>query len=392
MAQHEDILRLGEGRVQGAVQDNRALLRVGGISGFGRRGGAIAAHAAELAKAATGLFARSDAPPVVLGALPFDPGAPGFLIAPEEVHIVDAAAEDRPAAVAEPLQGTDLTFRESPSREAYAAHVAEALVAIAAGDLDKVVLARALDVEGGEAFDIATLVGRLASDSSTVPYCLPLPGSNATLVGASPELLVSRTGRNVLSHPLAGSARRRRDAVADRAAAAALNGSLKDRHEHALVAEHVRDILAPFCRQLTPEIAPTLSATPAMWHLGSRIEGELKDAHTPVLDLVAALHPTPAVCGSPTAAAASAISRLEPVPRGYYAGAVGWSDAQGDGAWHVAIRCAVVQGASARLFAGAGVVAGSDPAAEAEETAAKFGTLLAALGLSPRLLLQGRTG
>ncbi len=123
-----------------------------------------------------------------------------------------------------------------------------------------------------------------------------------------------------------------------------------------------------------------------MWHLGTRIEGELKDpealAWTSSAALAALLHPTPAVCGTPRAPAADAIAALEPMPRGFYAGAVGWCDAAGDGDWHVALRCARVQGREARLFAGAGIVADSVPALEGAETRAKFNAMLNALGVA----------
>ena len=120
-----------------------------------------------------------------------------------------------------------------------------------------------------------------------------------------------------------------------------------------------------------------------MWHLGTRIEGELHDPDIPSVLLAAMLHPTPAVCGMPCARAAGLIRQLEPVDRQFYAGAVGWCDlgAQGDGSWYVAIRCADICGPYARLYAGAGIVPGSDPAAEAAETGAKFGAMLQVLGL-----------
>ncbi|WP_236638426.1 chorismate-binding protein [Mangrovicoccus ximenensis] len=161
---------------------------------------------------------------------------------------------------------------------------------------------------------------------------------------------------------------RQADPVADAAAAAGLAGSDKDRREHAIVVEYILDTLAPFCRSLgTPE-GTRLTSTRSMWHLGTPIEGVLKDEGLPSAVLAARLHPTPAVCGLPCNRAEELIRKLEPVPRDYYAGAVGWTDAHGDGAWHVAIRCAEICGAEARLYAGAGIVPGSDPEAEVAET------------------------
>src|SRR5690606_13170405 len=125
---------------------------------------------------------------------------------------------------------------------------------------------------------------------------------------------------------------------------------------------------------------PSLQATASMWHLGTRVEGELRD-DLPVTALLAALHPTPAICGLPRAPADALLRQLEGYDRGFYAGAVGWVDAAGDGDWYLALRCAEVEGDALRLFAGAGIVAGSDPRAEAEETSAKFQAILQALGI-----------
>ncbi|SNR82456.1 isochorismate synthase [Puniceibacterium sediminis] len=389
MAEHKVFENFGRVGTPTPVPQKNAPFRMGAVSGVGHVDAGLTGVASNLAALAGARLREPGAPDLLVGALPFDRKADGFLLVPETVYQNDSDVLTSASAVPEHDARSTLSFSEVPPRAHYADAVAQALIAITAGEVDKVVLARTLDVTGPQVFDIAELVTRLAADASTMLYCLPLPDPGATLVGASPELLVSRSGRVVRSHPLAGSARRRRDADADRSAAAGLEASAKDAHEHALVAEHVRDILAPFCRKLSRIEAPKLSATPAMWHLGSMIEGELKDPDTPVLDLTAALHPTPAVCGSPTNAADAAIARLETEPRGFYAGAVGWTNERGEGAWHVTIRCAVVRGAMARLYAGAGIVAGSDPMSEADETAAKFGTLLAAFGLSPRLLLQG---
>ncbi|HBS56737.1 MAG TPA: isochorismate synthase, partial [Stenotrophomonas sp.] len=150
-------------------------------------------------------------------------------------------------------------------------------------------------------------------------------------------------------------------------------------HRH--VVEAIVDGLAPWCSRVEAQAQPVLHATASMWHLGTRIHATLKDPATPAATLLAELHPTPAVCGTPRQAALQRIRELEPVPRGFYAGAVGWLDAQGDGDWYVAIRCARLQGTQLRLFAGAGIVADSQPEAEAAETGAKFTALLNALGV-----------
>jgi isochorismate synthase len=192
---------------------------------------------------------------------------------------------------------------------------------------------------------------------------------------------MEKVDARVASNPLAGSARRRKDADADRRAAASLFGSEKDRREHATVVEWIADRLAPHCRRLRVPREPSLVSTQTMWHLGTRIEGELRDPTEPSLRLVADLHPTPAVCGLPGDLARTVIAELEPFDRGFFAGAVGWCDARGDGRWLLTLRCAELSGSTARLYAGAGIVPGSRPTQEAAETSAKFAAMLRAFGI-----------
>jgi isochorismate synthase len=147
------------------------------------------------------------------------------------------------------------------------------------------------------------------------------------------------------------------------------------------VADSVRASLEPLCDQLSAPATPRLVATATMWHLQTEIVGELTDPRTSSLQLALALHPTPAVCGVPTAQARATIGELEGFDRDFYAGVVGWCDRSGDGEWVVAIRCAEVRPESLRLYSGAGIVAGSVPSAEVAETSAKFRTMLEAIGL-----------
>lgn len=316
------------------------------------------------------------------GALPFDRDAG------DELWQARRGAPQLPAMRKSGPPVTQATLRAEPSADAYAASVSAALAGIARGDLAKVVLARTLLVEADRPFPQTEILHRIARDPSVTAFMVPLPepqpspGGRA-LIGATPELLVQKSGASVVSHPLAGSAARHADPAADRAARQTLEASDKDRREHAIVVEDILDRLSPLCRNLARPAAPEVAATASMWHLGTRIEGQLKDPSMPSVLIASILHPTPAVCGVPVADAARLIRRLEPVARDFYAGAVGWCDldGQGDGAWFVAIRCADITGATARLFAGAGIVAGSDPAEEAAETGAKFGAMLGILGL-----------
>ncbi|WP_219507887.1 isochorismate synthase [Nonomuraea ceibae] len=275
----------------------------------------------------------------------------------------------------------DWQITPTPSEDDYVKTVELARDRIAAGELDKVVLARTLDLTGRSPVTVRDLLIHLGGRGAHA-YAIPL-GGERTLVGASPELLVARHGRTVTANPLAGSARRNpADPTQDRVIADRLLMSAKDRREHHLVVDAVRAALAPHCEQLhVPE--PALLATPTMWHLSTPITGRLADPAASSLTLAAALHPTPAVCGSPTVAAHAAICDLEGqmgVERDYYAGLVGWQDSAGDGEWAIALRGAVLEGRhQVRLYAGAGIVAGSDPDSELAETNAKFLTMLRAL-------------
>ncbi|PZR12488.1 MAG: isochorismate synthase [Azospirillum brasilense] len=365
-----------------AFLSGRRRLRGEGMAGLLPRG-----PVATLGERVREFFRAHPQAGLLAGALPFDRDAPDHLTAPERVtEPAGSGASGPTASAASPAPRWSL--RPEPAAAVYAASVARALEAMAAEPgLAKLVLSRCLVATAERAIDPEALLRRLDTDPAITAFLVPLPpagdGAGRLLAGATPELLVSRQGRAVLSHPLAGSARREADPAADRAAAEALGRSGKDRREHALVAEFILDMLAPHCRKLGAPEGTTITSTRSMWHLGTRIEGELKDPGTSAADLAALLHPTPAVCGVPRDRAAERIHALEGYERDFYAGAVGWCDRAGDGSWHVSIRCAEITGNRARLYAGAGIVPGSDPQAEARETAAKFRAMLNALGVPP---------
>ena len=336
-------------------------------------------------------------PPLLVGSVPFDPALGGRFMFPartvrrdregetwslELVRPGAARPEEHPggapsASPSEPFSGMQL-FNE-PSVELYEEAVAGAVEEIHEGTLRKVVLARTLRVEAGRALDPTQLLQRLrAVEPECYAFAMDLD-EGRTIVGASPELLVSRSGREVRANPLAGSAPRAGDPDQDRANAEALGSSAKDRQEHAIVVEAVFRALQPLCDDLRHDPEPTLLPTANVWHLSTRFRGSLRDPAVSSLDLVRALHPTPAVCGDPQDRAMRMIRDLEPVPRDHYAGAVGWMDANGDGVWALALRCAELRGETARLFAGAGIVADSLPALELEETERKFRAFLDSL-------------
>jgi isochorismate synthase len=332
-----------------------------------------------VAQVAAALTAGSRA---VVGAVPFDDRAAAQLIVPRGLDGAGPLAAPRSTGA---RLAAELAIRSVPERARYASGVAEAVERMRTGALRKVVLSRTLEVDLQAGLDVRGLLHRLASQNPgghTFAVALPdAAGARRTLIGASPELLVARSGLTVVAEPLAGSAARSPDPAEDRRRASALLVSAKDRHEHAIVADAVAAALRPYCRHLDVPAVPSLRHTRTMWHLASRISGELADPSMSALALACALHPTPAVCGDPLPMARAAIAEIEPFDRGFFTGMVGWCDASGDGEWAVTIRCAEVAERSLRLFAGAGIVAGSDPEHELAETTAKLQTMLDALGI-----------
>ncbi|NGN64147.1 isochorismate synthase DhbC [Streptomyces sp. A7024] len=326
--------------------------------------------------------ALGDRDPVVVGSVPFDHGAPAALAVPQAISWAPALRADPLIALPAPAAGGTAGWRrrEVPAASVYGDSVATAVKRMQAGEFDKVVLARTLELERNAPLDLPAMLQRLARrDPEGYTFAMPT-GPGRTLLGASPELLVSRRGDAVVANPLAGSTPRSADLAEDVRRAAALLESAKDLHEHAVVVAAVRAALAPYCDRLDVPERPTLVRTATMWHLSTTVTGELRQPAASALELACALHPTPAVCGTPTKVARDVIDELEPFDRGHYTGIVGWGNAQGDGEWVVTIRCAEAAERRLRLYAGAGVVAASTPAAETAETAAKFRTFLDAVG------------
>lgn len=343
----------------------------------------VQAGYADVAAAQTAL--RSGAAPIVLGALAFDRHGPAALMAPRSVQRTDVLP-DWPTGTLPAVRVAGAV----PSPEEHRDRVRRARERLTASGstLQKVVLARALRLAADAPLDARVVLRRLvADDPAAYGYLVDLSAaggdySGMALIGASPELLVARDGDRVTCRPFAGSAPRAADPEVDAATGAALAASAKDRHEHQLVIDTMADALRPLCSELTIAATPELSRTTAVWHLSTPINGRLRDTATTAMDLALALHPTPAVGGVPADAAAELISILEG-DRGFYAGAVGWCDARGDGRWVVSIRCAQLAAdrRSALAHAGGGIVAESDPDAEVAETTIKFVTILSALGV-----------
>ncbi len=329
--------------------------------------------------------------PVAIGALPFDPTAAGSLVVPRQIigRRADRAwlttvgpAGSTPAAVkvasatrsaAEPPDEFSLT--PSLPHSEWKALVAATVERIAAHEFEKVVLARRIDIAANRPFVVGDVLARLVA---LYPSCMVF--SVDGFIGASPELLIAREGAAVMSHPLAGTVARSGDAHADEALVAGLMSSPKARREHQVVVDGLTRALKPVCVELQVPAAPSILGLRNVSHLATSINGRLAAAHQETaLELVARVHPTAAVGGDPMDAAVPYLQKVEGFDRGRYAGPVGWVDARGDGAWAIGIRSAEVDGSTARIFAGNGVVAGSDPADELAETQLKLQALLAAL-------------
>jgi menaquinone-specific isochorismate synthase len=352
--------------------------------------------------------------PVALGALPFHDTFAGSLVVPRFTmgtsRDLDGVTRRWATAIGSadvPLPSTDELFEaviwqygttpqpEEPleaevdelttamTAAGYAAMVGDAIAAMARPDaaLRKVVLSRPVAVRLRGRLGLSAVLRRLrAGEPNCTIFSMPVP--DGTFFGASPELLVARHGAKVASHPLAGTVPRGETARADADAQRGLAGSAKNRAEHRYVVDDIAAVLRPFCGALSVPAEPSVVAFRSVAHLGTRIEGQLAgDAPVGVLELLQLLHPTPAVGGTPRDEALAFIAAHEAGRRGNWAGPVGWVGADGDGEWMIGIRSAQLDadGSSLTLRAGGGIVADSDPDAEAAEADVKLATVLNAV-------------
>lgn len=388
-------LRRGDGIV--AVGEPLRELRAGS-GATGLRSAALATAWRRLASTA-----RIDDPVglpgtglVAFGALAFDErsASDSVLVIPSQVigrhgdrfwrttirHADEKADAAAPRAVADQPYGPHWAGTVGPGAQTpqgYQDSVRQALGRIAAGELSKVVLARDLTGSIPAGSDLRRLV-RALSTGYPDTWAFAVDG----LIGASPETLVTVHERTVTARVLAGTAGRGADADADTAVSAALVSSTKDLDEHQYAVQSVLGSLRPHTRALAASEQPFLLKLPNLFHLATDVEGELAEGES-ALDLVGALHPTAAVAGTPTTIAIGVIRELEPFDRGRYAGPVGWVDAAGNGEWAIALRCAQFTATDGDIavtaYAGAGIVAGSDPESELLETRVKFRPLVDAL-------------
>ncbi len=381
-----------------------AFLRGGdGIVGWGEAArlpaSATARSGAELAAQVDDLLAamtvRDDlrvpgSGPVAIVSLTFDPDAAGSVVVVPKVVLGRRDGRSwltlvtppggvevptltrRPTSAVQPVPAS--LDRSVPEEFVWRGAVETAVSRMQRGELEKVVLARAVDVVAEAALDARVVAGRLAQ---RFPSCFTYVCDG--LVGASPELLVRRTGRQAESLVLAGTVARGVDDDEDSRLEQSLLDSAKNRHEHRLAVESVMAKLRGAAVEVEADEGPQLLRLANLSHLATHVQAWLPHDAPTALALAASLHPTAAVGGTPTAPALDLIRVLEAAPRDRYAGPVGWVDANGDGEFALALRCAQLDGSRARVWAGAGIVAESEPDAEVAETTVKLEAALSAL-------------
>ena len=366
-------LRRGDGFVawgRAAVHETAGADRFADASAWWREVVRVAAVADEVGVPGSGL--------VCLGSFAFaDRPGSSLLVVPQVIvgrrgdvafmTTVDSAAPTlSPSEPPEPPR--DLAFADGALTGAeWEGVVWEAVLHLNAGELDKVVLARDLIATASAPIDVRWPLQRLASE-----YEMCWTFHVDSLFGATPEMLVRREKGLVTSRVLAGTIRRTGDDEHDLTLAATLARSSKDLEEHEYAVRSVADALAPYCSSMNVPESPFVLHLPNVMHLATDVAGVAHDTGANVLDLAAALHPSAAVGGTPTKLAVELIAEIEGMDRGRYAGPVGWMDAHGDGEFGIALRSAEIDGPQVRLFAGCGIVAGSDPEAELAESQAKF--------------------
>jgi len=325
--------------------------------------------------------------PILFGAIPFDSRQPHDFVLPAMlictaqdgkcwITTIDDAVIDLSQHQTPDASSSSFTVTPGVDINTYLSAVSYARDAVRSGTITKAVIARDVVVTSDKPIDVHSVLLRLRASFGS-SYRFSIDG----LVGASPELLVSIADGEVSSHPLAGTTARTGDLQADAQLAKSLLSSTKNQIEHRVVIDAVHDTLLPWCSYLDWEPEASIVAVANVQHLGTHMSGKLSEPFLHILDAVYALSPTPALGGHPRDAALQLIAEVEGMSRGRYGGAVGWMDRHGNGAWAVAIRCAEFNAdrTTARLFAGGGIVADSEPLSELAETQSKLQAMLAAI-------------
>ena len=325
--------------------------------------------------------------PVLFSSFSFSPEDVSVLVIPQVVvgtkagkswiTWIGSGAQPVLNTTAEQFSNGEMKWSEEPQADVqWKQRVSTAVSRIQKGDLDKVVLARDITVSSNKAIDPRVILNKLA-----VEYPTTWKFANSGLVGATPELLLRLSRGMVTSRVLAGTISKTGDDAKDLALAGSLARSSKDLAEHEYAVRSVADAIEPFCSSTNVPDSPFVLHLANVMHLATDVTGALVEtlSHVDAFTILEQLHPSAAVCGTPRPQAAKLISEIEGMSRGRYAGPVGWIDAAGDGELGIALRCGQINGDSIRIFAGCGIVDGSDPEIELAETYAKFAPMRSAL-------------
>lgn len=316
--------------------------------------------------------------PILIGVIPFDTSKPSTLNIYRQYQKIAKTEFTDQQQITYP--GLQLSQQKRLVQRAHFDQAIDlALQQFASNHLQKIVLSQAIDFDLAAPQNPFALGQTLAQKNpQAFSFVVPVEGG-AHLLGASPELLISKQGQAIRSNPLAGSRPKSHDEEVNRCRVQELYDSAKDRYEHQIVVDSVLSNLQPYCAELKVSNPPEVLRTSTMLHLSTVFDGQLKSIQANALQLALSLHPTPAICGSPTALAKDFILKHEGYDRHYYAGLVGWMDADGNGEWVVTIRCGLLNDQKIRLYAGAGIVIGSEAELEWNETEAKMQTILKTL-------------
>lgn len=326
---------------------------------------------------------------MIIGAIPFDLEQSGCLYVADKCDKLKSPFKERKICCSDKMQNNSIVnMRYIPSPEKYVEMVDEAVNDIKRGTLDKIVLSRGVELTYKKKVDVLEIIKKLYTDNDAgYTYATNLYG-NYFLVGASPEMLVSKRQNHIYSNPLAGTRPRGLNEQEDNLISQELISSVKDLKEHKFVVKNIVDKISKMCDDVTYHKTPVLIKTKQLWHLSTLIEGTLKDSSQTVLESAIAIHPTPAICGVPQSTVHKRILQLEGYNREFFTGLIGWCDENGDGDWAIIIRGAQISSNNVKINAGAGIVQDSEAIRELEETNSKFRTMLN--GLSINDLTEGR--
>ncbi|MGR5502018.1 isochorismate synthase [Vibrio sp. DNB22_10_4] len=315
--------------------------------------------------------------PVLFAAVPFDESTTTRMVIPEKLLLSSRHKAD----ITSSNMANKACTLCSSSEEYYRSGVKKILERIESTNLTKAVLSRFVKLKSQHKIERARLLQNLMYSNPEAYIFSAQLEDRVKLIGASPELLLSKKSANIVSNPLAGSRPRSNNPIVNKSSTLTLLRNAKDLLEHSIVVKEVENVLRKYCTNLNVPQIPSVVETANMLHLSTKLEGVVDQSHINSLQIAAELHPTPAVCGFPYLAAYKLIKELEGHERGYYTGMVGWCDARGNGQWVVTIRCAEISDTELCLYAGAGIVSGSNPDCELVETTSKMSTILSAVNI-----------